>query len=164
MVLFLINDYSDWDLDIEDIEEYLLEKQASNMLDYTGMMRGYYWSGNKLSNNEINYPYLISRITSLTNLVPFLSFLTKENEQPLLTGTKSRLLKNKHLYNANNFKHSASLEWFFFSIPTVIVFKIIYPSLALICETDTEVFDPDLIVKVQGSQWYWSYDVNLLLI
>lgn len=159
VVYFLIKDFCDWKLDLGDIEQFLLQKQAALMLDYVFISRGFYWTSQKSQKSLINTS-LISKIKSFTTLKPLLSiFLSYKNIYPKLLNPKLRVLKTKHVYDANSFRHNKKLEWFFFLIPSVTVLKIIVPSLALLCETDTEVFDPDIYIKVQGSQWYWTYEI-----
>ena len=129
------------------------------MLDYVSISRGFYWTSQKSQKSLVNTS-LISKIKSFTTLKPLLSiFLSYKNIYPKLLNPKLRVLKTKHVYDANSFRHNKKLEWFFFLIPSITVLKIIVPSLALLCETDTEVFDPDVYIKVQGSQWYWTYEI-----
>lgn len=159
VVYFLIKDFCDWKLDLSDIEQFLLQKQAALMLDYVFISRGFYWNSLKSQRFLINTS-LISKIKNFTTLKPLLSiFLSYKNIYPKLLNPKLRVLKTKHVYDSNSFRHNKKLEWFFFLIPSVTVLKIIVPSLALLCETDTEVFDPDIYIKVQGSQWYWTYEI-----
>jgi heme/copper-type cytochrome/quinol oxidase subunit 2 len=132
------------------------------MLDYTRVTRRNYWLRNEQSKKEITSSLLMTKLISLINLEFVISsFNLFKFTKPVIRKMKSYSFNNKHVFQANSFKHSSVLEWFFFSIPSITVLKIIVPSLALLCETDTEVFDPDLQVKIQGSQWYWSYDIIL---
>lgn len=135
-----------------------MQKQASNMLDYTRMTRRNYWLRNKKNKKDIINSLFMTKLNKNINYM-FSIFNSFKFILPEIKKIKQHSLQNKHLYKANNFKHSIFLEWFFFSIPSITILKIIIPSLALLCETDTEIFDPDFQIKVQGSQWYWTYDI-----
>lgn len=161
LVLSLMTDFTDWNFDYDDIEIFLMQKQATLMLDYTNNTRGFYWVS-KLSQKDTILFNLMNKIKSLNNLKYYLgTFLSFKNIHPKLLNRKINSSQYNFIYEANSFKHHGKIEWFFCSIPTVTVINIIVPSVALIYETNTEVFDPDFFIKVQGSQWYWTYEILL---
>jgi len=153
-VSFLIKDCAEWDLSIGDIEEYVLQQHAAQTTDITGMMRGYYWDRQK---GLINSKFSNSDIKYLNKLTLVIDTITNDIKARLYVD-KTWVKKYEHVFEAISFVHSKALEWFFFLIPFLTVVKILMPSVSLICETDTEAINPDLMVKVKGSQWYWSYE------
>ena len=58
-----------------------------------------------------------------------------------------------------NLTHGVTLEIIWTLIPTFILIFIAIPSFALLYSMD-EVVDPELTLKVIGSQWYWSYEFS----
>lgn len=150
------------DFDLEDLEIYLKQKQAYLMLDYVPINRGFYWKNEKININ--NFSNVINKFKDLRSfkfLVSIFEASNYKNIKPSLFNSKSNINNVKSIYEATSFKHDEKLEIVFTSIPSIIVLTIISPSIALIVETDTEVSDPELIVKVQGSQWYWTYEIIL---
>lgn len=158
-ILFLMKDFDEWKITFEDMWNFFLQKQMVSITDYSGITRGYYWSRNSQSPREHRKGLFFKQLTSKINLLPLVNFFENYIDlRPHYRIYRTWNMKYKHIFRTLSFSHSRKLEWFFFAWPSTIICCILMPSVALITELDTEVVDPDLIVKVLGSQWYWTYD------
>ena len=54
--------------------------------------------------------------------------------------------------------HNKPLETIWTIVPALILFVIAVPSFSLLYALDCPSQNPSLIIKVTGSQWYWTYD------
>lgn len=63
------------------------------------------------------------------------------------------------IFNLNTFKHSGIFEAIWAAFPTLIIISILIPSLILLYSFE-DIFNPGLNIKVQGNQWYWTYEFN----
>lgn len=59
---------------------------------------------------------------------------------------------------SSNRVHNPVLEVIWTLVPAIILVIITFPSLKLIQFID-KVDDPELTLKVSGSQWYWNYEI-----
>ena len=50
------------------------------------------------------------------------------------------------------------LESLFILFPFLIVLLLVYPSFSLLYSIN-EIHEPEVIVKIIGNQWFWSYEV-----
>lgn len=56
------------------------------------------------------------------------------------------------------FTHNALIEVIWTAVPVVILIVIAIPSIRLLyLQQDFSKFEPDVVIKATGSQWYWSY-------
>lgn len=68
-------------------------------------------------------------------------------------------------YNANTniiakkFTHSSLLEIVWTIIPAIALIIIAIPSFSLLYSTE-ELIDPSLTLKINGHQWYWTYEYS----
>lgn len=90
--------------------------------------------------DKINYYLLII----ITVVIYFIISLLNTKRGPIL-------LKYKN--------HSYKLELIWTIIPGIILIIIAIPSFKLLYALDSIEDIPELIVKVIGSQWYWSYEI-----
>jgi cytochrome c oxidase subunit 2 len=51
------------------------------------------------------------------------------------------------------------IEIFWLFLPTIILILMAIPSLALVYTADMFNLNPELVIKVIGHQWYWSYEI-----
>nr|YP_009659028.1 cytochrome c oxidase subunit 2 [Spizellomyces sp. 'palustris']QCQ69026.1 cytochrome c oxidase subunit 2 [Spizellomyces sp. 'palustris'] len=68
----------------------------------------------------------------------------------------SSMLNTDHMAHLH---HGNALELLWTITPAVILWAIGLPSLRLLYMMD-EILDPELSVKVMGSQWFWSYEYS----
>ena len=61
--------------------------------------------------------------------------------------------------NMKYINHSYIIEIIWTIIPAIILIIIAIPSFALLYSLDSMEDYPELIVKIVGSQWYWSYEI-----
>jgi len=59
---------------------------------------------------------------------------------------------------STNFFHSNPLEIIWTSVPALLLVMVGFPSVKLIQFMD-KVDEPELTLKVVGSQWYWNYEI-----
>lgn len=57
--------------------------------------------------------------------------------------------------------HNSTLEIVWVILPAIVLIFIAIPSFTILYSMD-EVFDPILIIKVIGHQWYWSYEYSTI--
>lgn len=60
--------------------------------------------------------------------------------------------------NSKDLNHSTIVEFIWTIIPAIILILIAIPSLKLMYSID-EVVKPLITLKVQGNQWYWTYNI-----
>ena len=63
---------------------------------------------------------------------------------------------NKNL-KSQQINHNSNLEIIWVILPAIVLVFIAIPSFTILYSMD-EIFDPKVIVKVIGHQWYWSYE------
>jgi cytochrome c oxidase subunit 2 len=63
------------------------------------------------------------------------------------------------IISRKNFDHNSLLELVWTIIPAIILVFIAIPSFNLLYGIDEE-FSPLITLKVQGSQWYWTYAIS----
>lgn len=56
------------------------------------------------------------------------------------------------------FSHNTMLEVVWTLVPVLILVAIGIPSIRLLYFQDTIPAEPDIVIKVTGHQWYWSYE------
>lgn len=71
-------------------------------------------------------------------------------------------------FNSNSsivskFSHSNVLEIVWTIIPAIILIFITFPSFSLLYSLEDKN-EPDIIVKIIGHQWYWTYEIPLTFI
>jgi len=86
----------------------------------------------------------------------------------------SLFVKNKTEYNnwkflvfylikknldSQKINHNSTLEIVWVILPAIVLIFIAIPSFTILYSMD-EVFDPILVIKVIGHQWYWSYEYS----
>ena len=67
------------------------------------------------------------------------------------------ILINKNLFLY--FTHYIILEILWTIIPAILLLLISIPSLKLLYNLE-EILDPQITIKVEGHQWYWSYELS----
>jgi len=72
-------------------------------------------------------------------------------------GAKNKYLAYYSLYKNKSFFVSKVVEFFWTLLPILVLFFIGYPSLVLLYLLEERIH-PELIIKVIGHQWYWSYE------
>lgn len=87
---------------------------------------------------------------------------------PLLT--KVSLIKhNNKIYVAEIFinttknRHNSTIEFIWTIIPAFIIASLLLPSFNLLYGI-SDVTDTDLIVKIIGHQWYWTYEYSIQIL
>jgi cytochrome c oxidase subunit 2 len=58
---------------------------------------------------------------------------------------------------SQNINHNSNLEIIWVILPAIVLVCIAIPSFTILYTMD-EVFNPSVIIKVIGHQWYWSYE------
>jgi len=53
--------------------------------------------------------------------------------------------------------HNSTIEIIWVILPAIVLIFIALPSFTLLYSMD-EIFDPTIVIKVIGHQWYWSYE------
>ena len=70
------------------------------------------------------------------------------------------IFNNSQSYNiSTNSKENWILESIFVVFPFLIIILLVYPSFSLLYSLN-EIHEPEVIVKIIGHQWYWSYEVS----
>ena len=62
-------------------------------------------------------------------------------------------------FKSQNFYHSDALEIIWTSVPALVLFSLASPSFNLLYAMD-EISTPEITVKINGHQWFWSYDIS----
>jgi len=65
--------------------------------------------------------------------------------------------RSTHLYNIT---HNTFWEIIWTSVPVFILILILIPSYALLYGMEGFSWNPQVLVKAVGHQWYWSYEVS----
>jgi cytochrome c oxidase subunit 2 len=89
--------------------------------------------------------HLLFIILAIILMVAWLIFVILRNFTELDSSTSS------------NFTHNNTIEIIWTSLPSVILLSLAYPSFALLYSLD-EISNPEITLKIQGHQWYWSYE------
>jgi heme/copper-type cytochrome/quinol oxidase subunit 2 len=80
----------------------------------------------------------------------------KQHAKPLIYYTK-------YLTIMLNKVHNLHLEIVWTFIPIVIILELIFPSLSLIADDEISNKASLHTVNVNGNQWYWTYELNLVM-
>jgi len=111
LIMYLMKDCSEWNLDLADIEECLVQKQAGSIIDIVGMSRGYYWSRNVYSAKDYIRTSFIGTVNDPSNIKPVLGIADGNyTENVRLISPRISLLAQKHLAQVSQFLHSKKLE------------------------------------------------------
>lgn len=69
-------------------------------------------------------------------------------------------LDDESHYSKRSFSHSTELEVFWTIVPAILLITIAYPSFNLLYALDEDFDYTDLIIKIIGHQWYWTYEYH----
>ena len=72
-------------------------------------------------------------------------------------------LYSRHINQILNQVHNLNLEVIWTFIPIIIILELIFPSLSLIADDEISSKASLHTVNVIGNQWYWSYELNVVL-
>lgn len=86
--------------------------------------------------------------------VQILNFSEKEDDEASLKG----YLDLFFFYRKQT--HNISLEWGWTIIPTIVLALIAGPSFSLLYALDEVSPSTDMVLKVLGNQWFWTYEYS----
>lgn len=172
---FLLEDITSRKLNVNILFDLVCQRYAIHGAGVIDNYIGYYWdfvntSYTKKFNLDLSSRLIHEKEIAIlyqhgVDTFPDIDYISESDssidgqESIDLIGRRTKsIIIDDYLSQSLSFAHSRKLEWFLLLWPLAAVINILIPSISSITELDTEVTDPDLIVKVTGSQWYWTYD------
>lgn len=86
------------------------------------------------------------------NLLLSKIFITKQHNKYIITEILLKTIKTIH---------TSSMELIWTMIPAFIIASLLMPSFNLLYGISDFTQTPDLIVKIIGHQWYWTYEYSI---